>query len=207
MTKLPTPIATGEIPVSPNASFVYKAYDEDGDLLYVGLADNVLHRTAGHRDKRAEWLQFAVRIEWAMYGSREDAAWVERRTIIDEQPDFNLAHNQRRIAAQQFGHRRLYPADAWARLGVTVHEARSAEGLTQKTLAVMADVDVALIRSLERGLFAGWDKVTLEKLEGGLSWKQGSIEEVLVGRLPAAMTRAERVQRAFTAAQTFLEGR
>lgn len=207
MFKPPTPLLAGELPVSPGAAFVYRAYDEDGDLLYVGLADHVMHRLGGHRDKRAEWLEFAVRIEWEMYGSREDAAWVERRTIIDEQPDFNVTHNQRRIAAHQFGHRRLYPAEAWATLGSAVREARTIAGLPQKAVAQLVGVDVELVRGLERGSFQGWGKESLRKLEPAVWWNAGSIEEVLCGRTASLMTQPQRIQRAVAAAHAFLESR
>lgn len=68
---------------------VYKAYDEAGTLIYVGIARNWGHRWSQH-SQRSEFfgLVAALKIEW--FPSREMACARERQLIVEQQPTFNL---------------------------------------------------------------------------------------------------------------------
>ena len=67
---------------------VYRAYDEDGDLLYVGISMNPDGRFAKHRSS-AWWPEVdEITIQW--FDGREPAKAVERRAIIEESPRYNI---------------------------------------------------------------------------------------------------------------------
>lgn len=67
---------------------VYRVWDDQGRLLYVGMSDEPLRRMSGHHrcsvwaDKAAE-----IRIEW--HPSREEAAAAESAAILAEDPIHN----------------------------------------------------------------------------------------------------------------------
>lgn len=75
--------------------FVYRCYDADGDLLYIGCTSNVSKRMAAHRRGSgavaSRWLSvFMARhqVEGPFRG-RDAGREAERRAIQDEQPLFN----------------------------------------------------------------------------------------------------------------------
>jgi len=88
MAKQPT--ATGSFPMPQGyEAFVYRAYCQCGDLLYVGLTNDLTLRLAGHHRDRSPWLTKAIRIDWEVYPTRADAARAERRQIRTLHPLFN----------------------------------------------------------------------------------------------------------------------
>lgn len=68
---------------------VYKAYDEGGALIYVGIARNWGHRWSQH-SLRSDFFErvAALKIEW--FPSREMACARERQLIDEQRPRFNL---------------------------------------------------------------------------------------------------------------------
>lgn len=68
---------------------VYRCYDEDGELLYVGLSMNPDGRFAKHRS--AGWWPQVVEITVTWYAGREAAKRAEREAITSESPVFNVA--------------------------------------------------------------------------------------------------------------------
>ncbi len=67
---------------------LYRHYDEDGVLLYVGIARDPSHRTLQHIDA-SRWVAFAVRMDGVWYASRAAAEAAESDAIRDEHPIFN----------------------------------------------------------------------------------------------------------------------
>lgn len=77
-----------------SSHYVYRCYDKDGDLIYIGCTSNVGRRIAQHRKGRAvasRWLSVSMtRHETeGPYPSRADALGAERKAIHAEQPLFN----------------------------------------------------------------------------------------------------------------------
>jgi excisionase family DNA binding protein len=70
---------------------LYRHFDGDGRLLYVGISLNALSRLAQHCDS-SHWVKdiSTVRMEW--FVDRESALLAERKAIAQENP----AHNLRR---------------------------------------------------------------------------------------------------------------
>lgn len=69
--------------------FVYRFFDDDDRLLYVGVAADVGRRIAQHR-VTASWWPEATRGEFRCYPSREAALQAEALAIAVERPGRNL---------------------------------------------------------------------------------------------------------------------
>lgn len=69
-------------------SCVYRLYDTDGDLLYVGMTVNPLGRIPAHRRKLWGSEIDHQTLEW--FPNREAAKAAERSAIHHEQPAHNL---------------------------------------------------------------------------------------------------------------------
>jgi predicted GIY-YIG superfamily endonuclease len=77
-----------------SAHYLYRCYDADGDLIYIGCAEDVEKRIRSHRKgvARASRLLrlFMVRYEASgPYPTKEAALYAEREAIRLEQPLFN----------------------------------------------------------------------------------------------------------------------
>lgn len=66
---------------------LYRHFDASGRLLYVGVAFNVVARTAEHQ--RSAWFDLVVRIEVERHPDRESAVKAERTAIDTEGPIYN----------------------------------------------------------------------------------------------------------------------
>lgn len=76
-------------PYAPESVAVYRLFNFDGALLYVGISDNPKRRFAQHaRDKG--WWYLAVRWEVEWYQDRNAALAEEARAIREEVPAYNL---------------------------------------------------------------------------------------------------------------------
>lgn len=191
----PAPIASGEIPLGvPGESFVYFMYGADGDVLYVGVTDDLSQRIAGHAT--AAWRRSVRRIAWHKYASRVDAERAETYWIRELLPQFNVRDNGRRWMAATMGHRRPYDAEAWRRLGEVIREERMRMRWTQTAIARDAHVDVKYWRGLERGESTRHERELLESAERVLGWHPGSVESVLAGGEPNRLSEEERMERA-----------
>jgi hypothetical protein len=70
---------------------LYRHFDVDDVLLYVGISERPGARSSGHAADSV-WVQFAVREEAVWLDSREEALAAERITIQSEKPLFNRQH-------------------------------------------------------------------------------------------------------------------
>lgn len=67
---------------------VYRHFDKDGNLLYVGMSMNPFKRLGGHRFESI-WFDRIVKITIERYPTKWDAITAERRAIRNENPQFN----------------------------------------------------------------------------------------------------------------------
>lgn len=74
---------------------LYRFYGSDGDLLYVGITNNVQRRMESHKSRKP-WWWLSARIEIAWFECRDDALQAESVAIRDEGPLFNEAMPQPR---------------------------------------------------------------------------------------------------------------
>lgn len=75
-------------------SALYRHFDKKGVLLYVGISDNPVARSAQHQ-ANSPWHKFSeeTTVEW--FDTRTEADAAERAAIRDERPAFNTTHNAR----------------------------------------------------------------------------------------------------------------
>lgn len=72
---------------------LYRFYDTDGNLLYVGITLNPAHRWKQHAHDKPWWHQIAT-ISVQTYPNREAVLEAERAAIIAERPRHNIVHNR-----------------------------------------------------------------------------------------------------------------
>lgn len=70
---------------------LYRHFDADGQLLYVGISNDALRRLLQHK-ARAGWYQQIVRVDVQWLGSRELAIAAEADAIRRESPTWNIVH-------------------------------------------------------------------------------------------------------------------
>jgi hypothetical protein len=68
---------------------LYRHYDEDDVLLYVGITESLSDRTNSGHARTSDWVQFAVRAEAEWYDSRPLASRAERDAVQEETPVYN----------------------------------------------------------------------------------------------------------------------
>ena len=69
---------------------VYRFYNSEGHLLYVGISVSALHRVASHKVVQ-RWWGDVTRIDLAHYPNWKTARDAERAAIRDESPRYNIA--------------------------------------------------------------------------------------------------------------------
>ena len=75
---------------------LYRFFDADGGLLYLGIAKDPDRRRAQHaRDAADTWFPLASSREVEWFDTRLEAESAERETLVAERPRFNMAHTGR----------------------------------------------------------------------------------------------------------------
>lgn len=72
---------------------LYRYFDCDGQLLYVGITGNNLKRQSQHR-RSAEWLDLAATATFQHYDDRASAEEAEKSAIRLECPVYNIQYNR-----------------------------------------------------------------------------------------------------------------
>jgi DNA-binding transcriptional regulator YiaG len=67
---------------------LYRLYDENGILLYVGVCQNVQARLLMHKHSKP-WFRNVVDIEIESYENKNAALLAETKAIVNERPQFN----------------------------------------------------------------------------------------------------------------------
>jgi hypothetical protein len=83
------------------ATEVYRFYDADNRLLYVGVTENWPARFHEHA-KKAAWYKHARRIDLKPFDSREEALAEELRAIHDEDPLWNINGSAKASATEHY---------------------------------------------------------------------------------------------------------
>ena len=98
---------------------LYRHFDADGNLLYIGISMSAFSRFAQHK-RTSSWSEDIVTMTIERFESREQLEAAERAAIFRENPLHNLANNQSEC---QSAHSKL------------VREALDTLGITQQQLA------------------------------------------------------------------------
>lgn len=75
-------------PLPERTTYVYRAFEAFGPLLYIGITHDVDARMRQHR-RSSPWFQLADHITVAQYRDRATAARVEANAIVRERPTDN----------------------------------------------------------------------------------------------------------------------
>lgn len=78
---------------------LYRHFDADGVLLYVGVTDHLERRNAGHRQASPWWPQVA-RIDSRLCRDFRSASAAERTAIREEAPLYNVVWSRDRAGAK-----------------------------------------------------------------------------------------------------------
>lgn len=70
---------------------LYRHYNVNGTLLYVGISSRHLVRLGSHAEN-ADWRDMIATVKVEHFDSREEALVAEREAIQSEEPLFNLVH-------------------------------------------------------------------------------------------------------------------
>src|SRR5436190_14951554 len=80
------------MPESPERTALYRLYDADDRLLYVGVSNDPPYRMAQHAKDKPWWPTVATqKLEWL--DTREEAFDAEKLAIFTERPKYNHVHN------------------------------------------------------------------------------------------------------------------
>jgi len=71
---------------------LYRHFDKDGNLLYVGISINAFQRLSQHKNS-SSWFDEITRVEIERYPSRSAVEAAEKKAIIDEKPIHNKRFN------------------------------------------------------------------------------------------------------------------
>ena len=88
----PPPEPKDEMVRRPPGHQLYRHYDADGALLYIGASQSTLQRLSGHRAS-SHWFWRIALVKIEHYATREQAAQAETAAIAAEQPLFNIERN------------------------------------------------------------------------------------------------------------------
>ena len=78
---------------------LYRHFDANGELLYVGISANPVQRQLGHRTN-APWFPQIAKIEISQYPNKEVAEAAEKKAIMGEQPKFNINCRVQKVLEQ-----------------------------------------------------------------------------------------------------------
>ena len=78
--------------MKPKCCEMYRHFDKNGKLLYVGVSYTTFERLMQHR-AASDWFDRIVRIEIERFPTREAALWAEEIAIKEEKPLFNVGHS------------------------------------------------------------------------------------------------------------------
>ena len=70
---------------------LYRHYDANNNLLYVGISLNAVYRLSQHKNGSA-WYSEISKVEIEKFETREDAIKAERKAIKEESPKHNIRH-------------------------------------------------------------------------------------------------------------------
>lgn len=85
-------ISTVGVVVNTMPTELYRHYDRNGRLLYVGVSLSTVARLAGHREC-SHWFDQITNVTIERFATREIALIAEQIAIWLEKPAFNIAHS------------------------------------------------------------------------------------------------------------------
>ena len=82
-----------EVSVLPQSQYLYRHFDKDGALLYVGISLSPVYRLSQHREASA-WFKEIRNVTIVQFDTRKEALSAEKSAIISEKPIHNKTHRK-----------------------------------------------------------------------------------------------------------------
>lgn len=90
-----TRIGYNKLTASSSSRFVlYRFYDKEEILLYVGKTFNLKTRVANH-ERGKDWWQYVANMTIEEFSSDKDLIEAEKKAIVEESPIYNVQYNHR----------------------------------------------------------------------------------------------------------------
>jgi DNA-binding XRE family transcriptional regulator len=148
---------------------VYRLYDANDELLYVGCTKHITPRLEKH--SKREWWYEVARIEETSFDDPAEAADAEEHFYFTEAPRYNGKRHSRYRAPRGWksqGEQRTKTPSAFGVDGAKIRRLRLHTGVTQIELAERAGVGHMTISRIERGEIEEPRISTLRKLADAL---------------------------------------
>jgi len=84
-------VENGPLRIAGRPHFVYRCFDADGRLIYVGCSRTPKNRMDQHR-ANSWWFEQVERVRFTVFPNKDYALWMERRAIETEHPRWNIRH-------------------------------------------------------------------------------------------------------------------
>lgn len=91
------------------AYFLYKVFDKDKQLLYVGFTNNISRRFSQHKEK--EWFKLMTNFESISFSTEIECKEAEENCIKEQKPIYNLQHTEAKVKDKTFRQRGVYFSD------------------------------------------------------------------------------------------------
>lgn len=118
---------------------LYRHFDHDGNLLYVGISNDAERRFMFHKARRSPWVSRAARMTVEHFPSRKEAELAEWKAVFFEVPEFNKMLVRRDESAApkmgSFGPNEMIEMRKLARL--TQAQLADAIGMSRKAIVEM----------------------------------------------------------------------
>lgn len=72
---------------------LYRHFDEQGTLLYVGISNDAIYRLKQHAGDKKCWVDDIASMTIERFATRSDAMIAEKNAIKNELPKYNIVHN------------------------------------------------------------------------------------------------------------------
>lgn len=92
---------------------LYRHWDKDDNVLYIGISVNASTRTIGH-SRHGSWFSRVVKITIERYDTREEAMRAEAKAIMAENPPYNVVHIVKEKEPTHFSNGLCTPKDVAA---------------------------------------------------------------------------------------------
>lgn len=78
-----------------DACYLYRHFDENMKLLYVGISRSAMYRLDRHK-RQSPWFHKITTVTIKLYPSRQEAIDAERKAIQEEVPLYNKTHQRKK---------------------------------------------------------------------------------------------------------------
>jgi len=148
---------------------VYRLYDADGNLLYVGTTNNLERRMASHRHDKQWWSDVAD-VETETVASATEAAEAERNQIHTLEPLHNAKHS-----GSYAEKRARYMSSSLS--GMKLRHSRMRALLSHRELAILAGLSPTTVLKLENTEVSTPHPRTIRKLIDALGVEPSELLE------------------------------